>query len=944
MDETASSSPSADELLALISKLAAELHPGQKPPSLSLDSSLADDAGLDSLGRVELMLRLQRDYAMQVTEQTAISAETPRELLAAMGPAGATASQAAPSANGSAQPRPDADALAPPEDAATLMDILDQRADTAPNATHLVLVGHAGEADQRLSYAEVRQGAAATGAGLRYHGLAPGDRVAVMLPTGADFFYAFHGVLRAGGVPVPLYPPVRASQIEGHARRLAAVLTNAGTRIFVASKETRAVGRILQALVPDLTVVATVDELRASAEPIETVPRAAEDLAFLQYTSGTTGDPKGVMLTHANLLANIRAMGPTVGAGPHDRFVSWLPLYHDMGLIGACLTTLYFGIEVVLMSPLQFMGRPERWLWAIHAYGGTISAGPNFAYDLCAARIDDAALEGLDLSGWRLAFNGAEAVSPRTLERFAARFADYGFNERALMPVYGLAESSVGLAFPPVGRGPRVDRIERNALETGGRAEPVPADADDVLRFAACGHVLAGHELRIVDDTGEVAGERHEGRIQFRGPSCTAGYFGNEAATAALFTCDGWLESGDRGYLADGEIFVTGRIKDLIIRAGRNIHPEAIEAAVATVDGIRKNNVAAFASGTDAHGERLVVLAETRETDPERLEGLRSAASRAAAEVVDGGPSAVVLVGPGTLPKTSSGKIRRSGCRALYERGATGGSSRPTAQVLRLVLASVVPVLRRAPTHLARAGFGLWCWLVGLVIGLPGAVLVVATPGRGLRASLSRGVARLVLALTATSPRISGPVDRAADPTVVVANHASYLDGLVLRAALPGRLFFVAKRELARFSSARVFLERIGVEFVDRQHHERGLADFERIRNRARAGETPVSFPEGVLYDGPGLRGFRVGAFMVATQTAIPVLPVALRGTRQLLPNRSLLPSPARLELIAGEPLAPSGEDWDAALELRDRARRFILEHCNEPDLAAGKTHVVGNL
>ncbi|MEF8833691.1 MAG: AMP-binding protein [Halofilum sp. (in: g-proteobacteria)] len=240
--------------------------------------------------------------------------------------------------------------------------------------------------------------------------------------------------------------PDRAHAAYPAAFRLAAILDNAQARVFIADPRTRPAGRVLQGLVPSLRTVETVERLRHSREPPETVPRAGGDLAFLQYTSGTTGVPKGVMLTHANLLANIRAMGLAIGADASDRFISWLPLYHDMGLIGACLATLYYGIEVILMSPLQFMARPERWLRAIHDFGDTISAGPDLAYDLCAGRVCDEVLEGLDLSSRRLAFKGAEPVSADTLERFTARFAPFGFRAGAMMPVYGLAESSVGKA------------------------------------------------------------------------------------------------------------------------------------------------------------------------------------------------------------------------------------------------------------------------------------------------------------------------------------------------------------------------------------------------------------------------------------------------------------------------------------------------------------------
>jgi acyl-CoA synthetase (AMP-forming)/AMP-acid ligase II len=287
---------------------------------------------------------------------------------------------------------------------------------------------------------------------------------------------------------------------------------------------------MLQARLPGLMAVVTPDELRAQAAPGGLPPRyrpAAGDLAFLQYTSGSTGAPKGVALTHANLLANIRALGVAAQAAPDDRFVSWLPLYHDMGLIGAWFGSLYFAMPLTLMSPLAFLARPALWLETIARQRGTISAAPNFAYELCVRHVSEAVLDGLDLSCWRLALNGAEPVSPATLAAFAGRFARCGMRREALTPVYGLAESSVGLAFPRPGRGPRIDVIAREPFMRDRRAEPAAAHAANPLAITCCGAPLPGHHLRIVDDTGAELPERRIGRLEFCGPSATAGYYRN---------------------------------------------------------------------------------------------------------------------------------------------------------------------------------------------------------------------------------------------------------------------------------------------------------------------------------------------------------------------------------------------------------------------------------
>ncbi|HET8644148.1 MAG TPA: AMP-binding protein, partial [Vicinamibacteria bacterium] len=414
------------------------------------------------------------------------------------------------------------------------------------------------------------------------------------------------------------------------------------------------------------------------------------DPAFIQYTSGSTGQPKGVLLTHDNLLANIRAIAAGVDARPTDVGASWLPLYHDMGLIGSWLFCLVQGIPIDIQSPLAFLARPERWLWAIHERRATLSPAPNFAYELCARRIPDAALEGLDLSSWRVALNGAEPVSPETLDRFVKRFAPYGFRPEAMLPVYGLAESSVALCFPPVGRAPRVTRVRREAFEREGRA--LPADGADAaaLSFVSVGTALAEHEVQLVDDEGRPAEEGRLARLVFRGPSTTPGYYRQPEATAAITLPGGFLDSGDLAFSTGGEIHIAGRRKDVIIKAGRNLIPQEIEEVAAGVDGIRRGCVVAFGVSAPGLGtESLVVVAETRAAEGARREALVSAVIDRVSAAIGVPPDVVALVAPGAVPKTSSGKVRRAATREQYLRGALGRAERtPAWRRLRLLAAA----------------------------------------------------------------------------------------------------------------------------------------------------------------------------------------------------------------------------------------------------------------
>jgi len=447
------------------------------------------------------------------------------------------------------------------------------------------------------------------------------------------------------------------NQMEDHMRRHSAILKNCEAKIMVIIPEAKRFVQVLKAQVESMHTLATVEELISGKSTYNKYTPAANNIAFLQYTSGSTGNPKGVMLSHANLLANIHALGDVVQVKSTDVIVSWLPLYHDMGLIGTWLSGLYYAAMLVVMSPLSFISRPQRWLWAFHRFRGTISAAPNFAYELSLKRLTDNDLQGLDLSSWRIACNGAEPVSPETVENFCRQFGKYGFKRKTMMPVYGLAECSVGLAFPPLDRDPLIDKIDRDVFVDTGHAVPSAESNEKVLRFVACGRPLPNHEVRIVDNAGRELPERYEGRLQFRGPSATSGYYHNAEDTKQLFDGD-WLDSGDMAYIAGGDIFITGRKKDIIIRAGRNIYPQELKEAVGKIAGVRKGNVVVFATkDTVNQTEKLVVMAETRKENPGKQNALREEINTLAMDLVGAAADEVVLAPPGTVLKTSSGKF-----------------------------------------------------------------------------------------------------------------------------------------------------------------------------------------------------------------------------------------------------------------------------------------------
>ncbi|MYC81972.1 MAG: AMP-binding protein [Acidobacteria bacterium] len=945
-----------EKVLQVVRDLLVELGSHRALRHLSPSASLERELGLGSLERVELLLRLERELSLKLPEHLLSRAEGVSDLVGAVMTAKSQAGASewsAPETDGSdplllqqtgkPAPRPGGVDAWNREGGwpATLDEALFHFARRDPERVHIQLRLENGEM-RPITYGGLLSQSSAVAAALRQRaGVQPGDRIALMLPTGADFFPAFFGAVLAGAVPVPLYPPWRPDRIEEYARRQAGIIADSGARVLVTFQEVGRLARLLGSQVPGLESVVTLDSLgTASGAVVRPLPR---DVAFMQYTSGSTGDPKGVVLTHSNLIANIRAIAEALKIDSRDVGVSWLPLYHDMGLIGAWLSCLYLGVPVVIMPPQAFLTRPERWLWALHGYRATLSAAPNFAYELCMRRVDDRHLEGLDLSCLRATMNGAEPVQPETLEGFSRRFQPYGFRAEALMPVYGLAESSLAVTIPPLSRRPLLDPVDRGALERTGRAEPASAQSVNPLTFVSTGRPLAGHQVRIVSGAGSSLPDRVQGHIQCRGPSVMQGYFGRAEATAEVLQ-DGWLKTGDLGYLADGELFVTGRVKDIIIQGGRNLYPQELEHIAADVEGIRRGCVAAFGvSGRHLAGERLVLVAETRRTEPEEKEKL-AAAIREKMDSQLGIPlDEVVLAPPQSVPKTSSGKIRRDACRRLYLQGMLHSPrSAVWVQVARLALRSLGQRTLRVIGRVGACLYGIYVWMVLLAVGLPCWVLLLLTPPRaGPRAgpALLRSISRITLRLAGLRPLVAGLEHLpAVHPSgrsrfLIVSNHASYLDILVLMAVLPFDFSFVAKREAASWPFVSTFVRRSGYLTVDRENAPEAVEDSRRIEERLLGG-TPVHvFPEGTFTHASGLRPFQMGAFKLAADTGSPLLPVTLRGTRQVLRDGRLLPSPAPLRVVISPPIRPGGRGWPEMIRLRDAAYAEVLKHCGEGPL-----------
>jgi fatty-acyl-CoA synthase len=512
---------------------------------------------------------------------------------------------------------------------------------------------------QRITWAELHADARRMAAGMQAQGVGAGSHVAILGPTTRLLATAIQATWLCGAAAVVLPLPMRLSSIEAFVAQTRTRITNADAAILLVDAD---LAPFVEPEPGDPPMV-LLDEV-ATAEPESAYQRPDDDpeaLAILQFTSGSTSDPKGVMLPHRSVCANLDGIAESGHLDvEHDVFVSWLPLYHDMGLIGVFALPMTTGTDLVLAAPQDFLAAPVRWLEWITTYSGTVAAGPNFSYALAARamrRRDD-----LDLSSWRLGLNGAEPVDPTSVEAFVEAGARHGLDPRMVFCAFGMAEATVAVTFPQPMTGMEVDVVDTRVLESDRYAAPVEPGAEGARRLAKLGRPVRGLEMRIVDPTGEVMKEREVGELQIRGTSMTTGYYRRPDATADAFDGD-WFRTGDLAYTVDGQLVVCGRIKDVIIVGGRNVFPEDVERAVGTVEGIREGNVIAFGVDGRKGKESLVVVAETRADDHDLI---RHLVSEKVVDAVGLPVSEVVLVQPGTLPKTSSGKLQRSLCRTRY--------------------------------------------------------------------------------------------------------------------------------------------------------------------------------------------------------------------------------------------------------------------------------------
>ncbi|MBK5290463.1 MAG: AMP-binding protein [Acidobacteriia bacterium] len=879
-----------NQVLAIIRELLLEQGKTQEAGKLAPASSFQRDLGLASLDLVELVVRCESKLDIELPDEIAEQADSPAGWVRAI-------QQGSHDSQAKSVYRivpPSADAPAAPGTARNLAEVLRWHAEAGPGRVHMHLFEEG--SGQGITCAQLLNAAETVARGLISKGLRRNDTVALMLPNSADFLHAFFGVVLAGGIPVPIYPPADSSRIAEYTGRQIGLLANAQARFLISFERARAVWPILRVRLPGLLEVTTVAALAELGRRASGRLPQPSGTALIQYTSGSTAEPKGVVLTQAGVLANIRAVGERLSVKPNDAVVSWLPLCSDMGLVGCWLFSLYHGTPLTLLAPQEFQRRPESWLWAIHDSRGTLSAAPNSAYEHCVRRIPMWTLDGIDLSCWRVAVNAGEPVLPSTVRGFVRRFRSTGFRAEAVLPAYGLAESSVALALPVPGHAPAPDEDGFYPVGTPLKGHHVRVVADDGSEVApgTVGHLQL---LRLSSGGGYVGVENPEAqRAAQQAPFC-ANYMQAQRAAQQAPSCasepEQWLDSGDLARITDGQITITGRAKEIILKQGRGLAPQAIESAVNDVPGVRAGFVAAIGVPDAMTGtETLVVVAESAATDRMDMQRVRAGVESAVADAIGTDPDEVLLIPPGTLPKTANGKLRRQQSKQLYLAGRLGAQPPPvwlqisglwTRNSAGLVwngLAGAVTASRRALVHtLAR------------VVALAGGCLARVAGARWVPVA-----ARWVLRVLGRMPKHEGLALRG--PVVVMANRCGPLDPVSLAALVSGDVLFAGAEALHGLPPTTAFLLRPAV-----------AASREEIARALRAKAVVILLPDSPVGVTAARSRFRLDALRAAIDEKVPVVPLAM----QELQDQTLTQS--------GEAIASQGLP---VTDLREKVRESL--------------------
>ena len=902
-------------VLTIVKGFIAETNPNIPAESINLGSQL-DQFSVDSLGRMELFSRIKLKFNINIAETCIFNAESVNDIVLSVLSSSENKAYLAYSEEdkhiitSSSSNRGN-----------TLVEVLSYMATKHPDFHHIYLVGEDG-AEEVITYAGLLENAKQIAKGLCTVGLKPQETVAIMLKTEADFFYTFFGVLLAGGIPVPIYPPLRLSKIGDYIKREAKILEKAEVKFLITFAEAKKLSHIIKPFVSSLKAVCMVDDLRLTGDfKLNHIIRP-EDTALIQFTSGSTNTPKGVKLSHRNIISNIDAIGRALNLNSTDTVVSWLPLYHDMGLIGAWLNPFFYNFPTVIMSPLSFLTAPEIWLWKIHEHKATVSTAPNFAYELCVKKIQESNIKGLNLSSWRLALNGAEKVQTITINNFVDKFEKYGFQKKSMTPVYGLAESSVALIIPELNREPVIDIVNKDVLELENKAIPCNKNDAKAIDIASCGVPLHNHEVKIFKTNSAIeAAEREVGRLFFKGPSVMTNYYRDLQETKQRKIGE-YLDSGDLAYIADNEIYIVGRTKDVIIKAGKNIYPYDIEAIAGEVDGVRKGCVIAFSADDATLGtEKIIVVAEAKTLDNK----LKTIIVNEVFTKLDITIDEIELIKPHQIPKTSSGKLQRTLCKQEYLQNKLNKKSVPfLMQVMQLFVQGQLNKLYGLGKTFLKL---IYTGYVGVI--LAGYILTIWAACKILKKDhaykTSSYLSKLLFKFAGCELEVEGLDNlKDTDNLVFVANHQSYIDSIALIATLPKYAVFFAKKEVLDMLIIRTIFAKLGYLVIDREDVTKSAEYITLMTRVLAAGNSIIIFPEGGITESSELRPFKLGAFQAAVTAKKAVCPIFIDGTIDILRDEDKLLCPGKITIKIMQPIIPESKDWKEVVDISTKAKDKI--------------------
>ncbi len=779
---------------------------------LSMDDKFEADLGLGSLERLELFSQIETTLGVKLSPSEISTIQTLRDIVTILARSHGSQSLVVNQCDKATVQAVTID----PSKVTNLRDLLIMYTQRYPNRRHVVLLSGDGS-EKEITYAMLYKQAGKISNALTTRGIQTGDHVALLLPSGEDFLYSFLGVIFSGAIPIPICPPESANQVGEYISQAVSILKKSDVRLLVTFGKFQKLAKFFRGFLPHLLGVTTTNDLLKSEFYLPKLKISSSQAAFVQYTYGSAGNFKKIVLTHKNILENIRSILKLFEVTTSDITVSWLPLHHDTDLIVMWLANLYFGSTLVLYSSKNFLSRPESWLWTIHKYRATISAGPNFAYEICINKINDNTLLGLDLSSWRIAGNISEMVCAQTLKRFSEKFSQYGFKSKALTNVYVLSEGAILMCAGSILEDQKIDRIASHEFHQKNIAKPIFEREKKYYEFVSCGSPIDNYQIRIVDEENTCLPERNIGMVHCKVRSMMCEYYRDQAVSEKVFH-GGWIDTGDLGYLAEGELYITGRRKDIITKEGKNYYPTEIEDIITMYSDLNFGQVVVFSSVENLSGiKKILAIVESKNNDKNSHKILKKQICQIVVKCLGFSLDDILIVTENVLPKTTNGKLRRYVCGEIYsQKNIRKIKNNIIIKLFNIYVRCFIAKTKKILTLCLRFFYTIYLFLV-LISMASLTYIAIRFFNRDNGEKIIKTASKITLRASFCSIEIDGINHiKSKKNMIFVSNHASYIDVLVLVAFLPGHFCYVAKSELKKSYFLRKILKTLEIVYVDR--------------------------------------------------------------------------------------------------------------------------------